>query len=146
MKSKRVKSISKPMKFGKRLLTFSLLISLLLIPELIWHKLAVFVHILYESLSFLLELALTHGFGVSKFYAQMAVFYFIWAVALLLLFVLWRKLPALLNKLKTNLLNHIVLVKHRVSKTWRRLSGAQKIKLLLFQFASVAGGLMFLLT
>ncbi|MDD2762026.1 MAG: hypothetical protein PHH11_17255 [Methylomonas sp.] len=145
MKPIFVKPLTNPMIIGKRLVKIGILTCLLLAPELVWHKLTIFMHMCYESLAFLLELALTHGLGIGKFHAQMTVFYSSWLVVLLLLYALWRKLPAMLNNVKTTLQNRAFLLKSRTIETWMRYSGLRKIKLLL-QFAGISGSLMFLLT
>ena len=130
---------------AKRLIFAAFAISVLLIPELLWHKLTLFVHLLYEGISFVLEHMVMHVFGISKYFAQMAVFYFLWLVALLLLYVLWRKLPELIARFKEGLQNHSEQIKYRIVKTWYQLSIDQKIILLLFPFTGIAGGFIFLL-
>ncbi len=145
MKSPIVKSIAKPISSPKRLILATLGLGLVFVPELLWHKLTIFLHLFYEGISFVLEHLLTHGFGISKYFAQMAVFYFIWFVALSLLYVLWRKLPKLKAKFMENLQSLAMQIKSRTSETWHQLSILQKIKFVLFQFASLAGGFVFLL-
>jgi len=145
MKSPLVKSMAKPISSPKRLILAALGLGLVFAPELLWHKLTIFLHLTYESVSFVLEHLLTHGFGISKYFAQMAVFYFLWLIALLLLYVLWRKVPKLIAKFKEGLQNQSDQIKYRIVKTWYRLSIDKKIILLLFPFTGIAGGFIFLL-
>ena len=145
MKSPLVKSMAKPISSPKRLILAALGLGLVFAPELLWHKLTIFLHLTYESVSFVLEHLLTHGFGISKYFAQMAVFYFLWLIALLLLYVLWRKVPKLIAKFKEALQNQSDQIKYRIVKTWYRLSIDKKIILLLFPFTGIAGGFIFLL-
>jgi len=145
MKSPLVKSIAKPISSPKRLILGLFGLGLAFAPELLWHKLSIFLHLLYESISFVLEHFLTHGFGISKYFAQMTVFYFLWLIALFLLYVLSRKLPELIAKFKEDLQNHSDRIKYRMVKTWHQLSIDQKIMLLLFPFTGIAGGFIFLL-
>lgn len=132
-------------RLGKKWLLAGLIISWLVMPELLWHKLTIAAHILYESASFVLEEILIHGFGLSKTYAQIAIFYSSWAIALLLLYKLWRSLPQLSRKLKTALASYALQIKYKALATWLSLNTVQKIKLLLFQFVGITGGFMFLL-
>ena len=145
MKSPLVKSMAKPISSPKRLILAALGLGLVFAPELLWHKLTIFLHLTYESVSFVLEHLLTHGFGISKYFAQMAVFYFLWLIALLLLYVLWRKVPKLIAKFKEALQNQSDQIKYRIVKTWYRLSIDKKIILLVFPFTGIAGGFIFLL-
>lgn len=145
MKSPLVKSIAKAMSSPKRLILATLGLCLVFAPELLWHKLTIFLHVLYEGISFVLEHLLTHGFGIDKYFAQMAVFYFLWLVALVLLYIMWRKLPGLIAKFKENMQSRALQIKSRTSETWLQMSIVQKAKFLLYQFAGLAGGFAFLL-
>jgi len=145
MKSPLVKSMAKPISSPKRLVLAALGLGLVFAPELLWHKLTIFLHLLYEGISFVLEHLLTHGFGISKYFAQMTVFYFLWLIALMLIYILWRNLPRLIAKFKENLQSRALQIKSRTSETWLQLSIVQKIKFVLFQFAGLAGGFVFLL-
>ena len=145
MKPTLRKSPLHSIKFSKKLLLACLIISWLAMPELLWHKLTIAVHILYESISFVLEEILIHGFGLSKTYAQMAIFYSSWAIALLLLYKIWRSLPQLSRKLKTALASYALQIKYKALATWLSLNTVQKIKLMLFQFVGITGGFILLL-
>lgn len=132
-------------RLSKNVLLACLVISWLAMPELFWHKLSIAIHIIYESISFVLEEILTHGIGLSKTHAQMAIFYSIWAVALLLLYKLWKSLPQLLRKTKTALQSYASQIKYKTLASWLNLNTTQKIKLMLFQFIGIASGFIFLL-
>lgn len=145
MKKSLPKSSANPMKLAKKLILTGLIISWLIMPELLWHKLVFVLHTFYESVSFVLEEMVVHALGWEKFYAQMTVFYFLSAMAFLALYLLWLRLPYMIQRFKDYLNSLGCTLKNKAVDTWIGFSLLQKIKFLLFQFAGMAGGLMVLL-
>ncbi|MGY6274573.1 hypothetical protein [Methylomonas sp. MgM2] len=145
MKSPSVRSLAKTMTHAKKLGLVTMTVSLMLVPDLLWHKLTFILHLSYEVISFGLELILTDVFGIGKQLSQMAVFYLLWLLGFLLLYRFWRNLPKLFMKFKTDLQALTTRLKYRTFRLWLKLSIDQKIKLLIFQFAGVIGVFMFLL-
>lgn len=145
MKKSLPKSSANPLKLAKKLILTGVIISWLIMPELLWHKSVFVLHTLYESMTFLLEQMLVNALELEKFYAQMAVFYFLSALAFFALYLLWRRLPHMIQRLKAYLSSLGCTLKNKALDTWIGFSLLQKIKFLLFQFAGMAGGLMVLL-
>ena len=140
------------LKRAKYLFMFSLFATWLIMPELLWHKLsfvahhvAVLLHLIYETLSFMLEEGLIHGLGMQKYYAQMLVFYLFLMLVCWFLYRLWKRLPHLYQSFKTRLILLGAQLKYQAIETWRSLTVLQKIKFVLFQLAGMVGGVMFLL-
>jgi hypothetical protein len=135
-------------KYGsalKWLMSILLLSALLLSPEYFFHLIAVVLHTFYESLAFAIEEVLVHGFGLSKFQAQMIVFYTSLTSGLLLLIVLIRRIP-----------HAIAVTKSRVSKSynkacadliiiWVSLLARRKFELMVMQFAGFISMMIFVL-
>lgn len=139
------------LKRAKKLFLLGLFATWVIMPELLLHKLslvfhyvAVLLHYIYETLSFLLEEGLMHGLGMEKHYAQMLVFYLFLALACWVLYWLWKRLPQFLQSIKTRLLLSCSHIKYLAIETWDRMTVWQKIKLVLFQLAGVTGGLTLL--
>ena len=140
-------------KRAKNLFLLSLFATWIIMPELLWHKLsvvahyfAVLVHFLYETLSFLLEEGLIHSLGMQKYYAQMLVFYLFFTLGCWMLYWLLKRLPQLLQSVKTGLMLLASNVKYQAIATWQSLTTWQKIKLLLLQVLGLAGGLLLLMS
>ncbi len=140
------KTASKSLSTVKKIAITGLIASWVIMPELLWHKLTFILHILYETGSFLLEEMLIHGLGMRKYYAQLTLFYAYWALALVSIYGLWRRLPGLMDNIKNHLLSLYRQFKYQAIEAWLTLSAAQKIKFLLFQFAITAGSFMLLLS
>ncbi len=122
-----------------------LLIGFVAMPEDLLHYLAVLVHKLYEGGALLLEEILGHTLGVSKYYSQLIVFYLSLGAGLLGLYWLWRRLPALVLRIKNRLSEQYALIRIQAVQAWQRLPLDQKIKLLLFQLASMIGAYFLLI-
>lgn len=137
---------AKNMATLKRIALTGLIVSWLLMPELLWHKAAFILHILYEGGSYLLEEILIHSFGMRKYYAQLTVFYFSWSIALLLIYRMWRRLPVLAHRTRDWLQSYLQHLKSQASAIWHRLTASQKIAVLLFQFGTAAACFMLMLS
>ncbi|MBS4050412.1 hypothetical protein [Methylomonas rivi] len=145
MKSLLPKAPANPLKLAKNVVVAGFIASWAIMPELLWHKLGFILHVFYEVASFLLEEALIHGAGMQKYYAQMTVFYFFWLSGIVLFAFFLRRLPHLIQKLKAELHLFALRLKDRLIETWLASSLWQKIKFLSFQFALMAGGIVWLL-
>ena len=146
MKTLLSKVVENPLIPGKRLALTVLVVSWLLMPELLWHKATIIVHLLYETIAFLLEEFLTHGLGMTKYYAQMLVFYLFWATGTLFVYGLWRRLPGWIHRFKTQSVSFGLRLKYQASEAWMASSMLQKLKFLFFQFVLLAGSFVFLLS
>jgi hypothetical protein len=137
----------------KKVIIITLLLIWLSMPELFWQKLSfiaykisLILHLIYEGCAFLLEEALIHGFDFPKHHAQMTVFYSFLIIGLGFLYWFWRRLPDLLNRLKTQLQEYLTDLKFQLLKTWLLLSIWQKFKYLLFHLTAVAGVFVMMLS
>jgi hypothetical protein len=146
MKQLLQQSSGKPLTWFKTMAISGLALSLIIMPELLWHKFTIAVHIIYEGGSFLLEEMLIHGLGMRKFYAQMSVFYLFWGLAVIVLYRFWLRLPSLMQQIKNQLFYYYLQLKYYGIETWQKMSAIQKIKLLAFQFAGISGGFLLLLS
>lgn len=130
----------------RKALIILLLLSWLVMPELLWeklsfiaYKLGLILHLVYEAFAFLLEEALIHGAGMSKFYAQMTVFYMSLLMGLGIFYLLWRRLPVWMIRLNHRLELFALELKFQLFKTWICLSMWQKVKFMLVQLLAVIG-------
>ncbi len=111
---------------------------LILMPEDLLHLLAVLVHYIYESLAFAIEELLTHGLGLSKFHAQMIVFYSSLAIGMLLAFWLIRRIPRLLIRAKACAQWAYLQTRAYFLCAWQRFYTRWKLELMLAQVVSIA--------
>lgn len=118
-------------KLAKKVFLISFASVILLAPDLIMDQISHLLHICYESISFLLEEILIHGIGFTKHHAQMFVFYFFFLGACGLLWWLWKRLPALIQRGKTGMQSLGLRARDYVLEAWLSLSAAQKMQLLL---------------
>ena len=130
-----------------------LFVAWVIMPELLLHKLSivahylsVFLHLVYETLSFLLEEGLTHGLGMEKFYAQMLVFYLFLSLGCWFFYRLWKRLPHAIEAGKTRLILMGSQIKYQAILIWESLTIWQKVKYFLFQMVGMAGGIMLLIS
>ncbi len=131
---------------AKKLASLLILIYCVIAPEQVLHYLLVVVHILYESISLLLEEMVGHTFHLRKYHSQLIVFYLFWGVGLYGFYWLWRRLPGLLTSIKHHLLKQFLLVKLHALYYWRSMHLSQKIKLMVINSAFVLSTVMLLLS
>jgi hypothetical protein len=106
---------------------------LILMPEDLIHLLAVLVHLIYESMAFAIEELLTHGLGLSKFQAQMIVFYSSLAIGILLAFWLTRRIPRIMAWVKASVQQGYVQMRGYFLDAWQAFHARWKLELLLAQ-------------
>lgn len=145
MKLFYVQSIVKSLLTLRRIIFVLFAMVFVFMPDLLWHKLTLIIHIIYESFSWVSESLLMHILGISKSTAQIIMFYGFWFMSLLLLYVFLYKLPELIDTLTMNFKKRVLQIQQETQEVWQQLSIFQKIKLLVFQFASLSGGFVFLL-
>lgn len=116
---------------AKKIVLIAIASVILLAPDLIMDQISHLAHICYESISFLLEEILIHGIGFSKHHAQMFVFYVFFLAACGLLWWLWKRLPALIQRCKTGMQSLVFRGRDYVLEAWLSLSVTQKMQLLL---------------
>jgi hypothetical protein len=121
-----------------RPLMFIVLIALLiLIPETMIHFVAVIAHTVYETIAFALEEVLIHGLGLSKFYAQMLVFYGSLAIAGIVTIMLFRRLPSLLAYTRARATESYTDLRTDLINKWNRLPNRHKAQVILIQFVGI---------
>jgi hypothetical protein len=135
-----------PILICKTVLTVTLLVYIIHAPIEFFHHLMEVLHIVYESIAFVIEEFLHHVFHFNKFQSQLFVFYFSWALALYGLFRLWQRLPEMIASLKNNLYKRYFWLKTQAIQVWKGSGILQKIKLLLIHFGITFGAIMFFLT
>lgn len=111
---------------------------LILMPEDVIHLLAVIVHYIYESMAFAIEELLTHGLGLSKFLAQMIVFYLSLAIGLLLAFWIYRRIPRILAWLKVSLRQGYLQIRGYLLDSWQCFYERWKLQVLLAQAVAIS--------
>ena len=115
-------------------------------PIEVSHQILEILHVVYESIAYVLELGLHHAFHLNKFESQLVVFYFSWIVGLFVLYRLCLRLPGFLEAFKQRLTRRIESIKTVCLETWEHSSWFQRIKLMLIQMGLLAGTIMFVLS
>ena len=115
----------------KKGLIIAMAILVLVVPDLLWEHTRHLLHVLFESLSFILEEILMHGFGFTKHHAQMIVFYSFMFSLLAGMWFLWRRLPFLLETLRVYIQALLLGLRSQAIHTWRVMSAMQKIQVLI---------------
>lgn len=100
-------------------------------PDLVWEHLSHLLHVCYESLAFIIEEILIHGMGFNKHHAQMLVFYLLLSLLCSVLWWLWKRLPFLLESLKSQMMLLLLRARDYVIVTWLTLNAVQKFQLLI---------------
>jgi len=106
-------------------------------PDLVWEHIRHFLHIAFESFSFLLEELFIHGLGFSKHHAQMSVFYIFMSSLCGLIWWLWHRLPSMLDAIKGYIRLLLLNIRDRAIATWLELSPLQKFQLLIANLIGV---------
>lgn len=126
----------KKMALVKNSVLISTIALLILMPADLIHLLAVLIHYFYESMAFAIEELLTHGLGLSKFHAQMIVFYLSLAIGLLGGFLFIRSIPKMLALIKAGSQQWYKQIRGNLMTFWQRFYARWKLEL---QFAEVIG-------
>jgi hypothetical protein len=98
---------------------------------------AVIAHTVYETIAFALEEVLIHGLGLSKFYAQMLVFYGSLAIAGIVTIMLFRRLPSLLAYTRARATESYADLCTDLTNKWNRLPNRHKAQVILIQFVGI---------
>lgn len=130
----------------KKVSSIGLLFLVLLMPEQLIHLVVVVIHTVYESLAYMIEELLVHGFGLSKFQAQMIVFYSSLVGFLLGLISLIQRLPKWFSRLKNWVLQGYCGLCAELRSNWLKLPLWRKIQLMLLQFFGVFSVLIFMIS
>lgn len=121
----------------KQLVLIASIASIILIPETIIHLLAVIAHTVYETIAFAIEEVLIHGVGLSKFYAQMMVFYGSLAIAGMVAIILLRRLPSMLAYARASTTESYAQLRADLINKWNILSTRHKVQVILMQFVGM---------
>ena len=121
----------------KKWLLIALIASIILIPETLIHLLAVIAHTVYETIAFAIEEVLIHGLGLSKFYAQMLVFYGSLAIAGMVTMILIRRIPFMLAYARASATESYAQLRADLINRWQLLPTRHKIQMILMQFVGV---------
>ncbi len=130
----------------KRLLWIIIVSGMLLMPEDFLHLIAVVAHTLYESIAFVIEELLVHRFGFSKFQAQMIVFYTSFALGVVTVIAVIRRIPLLVASVKTWVIQGYIQVRTDLLDSWLSLSSRRKVELMLLQFVGIFSMMMLLIS
>lgn len=130
----------------KKSTSMGLLFLVLLMPEQLIHLVVVVIHTLYESLAYMIEELLVHGFGLSKFQAQMIVFYSSVVGFVLGLISLIQQLPKWFLRLKNWVLQGYSELCAELRSNWFKLPVRRKVQLMLLQFFGVFSILIFMIS
>lgn len=114
----------------KIVLLCSGLIALLKMPDAILHLVAVLLHTVYESIAYAVEHALIHLFELSKFQAQMTVFYGSCVIGIAVSLFLARQIPQWFIRAKQRALLHWLQLEDLLIIGWHKLSRRQVFQLL----------------
>ncbi len=96
--------------------------------DVILHTLLVFLHLAFEWFELGLEELIEHLFHTTRQQSQIIVFYLLWLMLLCVLYYLWRVLPSLYNRIKTQLLSVGLEYQAYINNCWREQSSTQKVK------------------
>ncbi|MEY4210167.1 MAG: hypothetical protein RLZ92_546 [Pseudomonadota bacterium] len=121
----------------KKWLLIALIASITLMPETLIHLLAVIAHTVYETIAFAIEEVLVHGVGLSKFYAQMIVFYGSLAIAGMVTIILIRRLPSMLAYTRTRTTESYAQLRADLINRWQLLPNQHKIQIILMQLVAM---------
>lgn len=114
---------------NRKLLSLFILIWLVItMYDVMLHSLFLVMHYVFEWVEFALEQVIEHIFHTTRQQSQIIVFYLLWFMALCILYRLWRALPGLYNRFKTQLTAACLQYKPDIAGYWRALSSMQKIK------------------
>lgn len=121
----------------KKWLLMALIALIIVTPETIIHLLAVIAHTVYETIAFAIEEVLIHGVGLSKFYAQMMVFYGSLAIAGMITMILIRRLPSMLAYTRTRTTESYAQLRADLINRWQLLPTRHKVQVILMQFVGM---------
>lgn len=130
----------------KQLVLIASIASIILIPETIIHLLAVIAHTVYETIAFAIEEVLIHGVGLSKFYAQMMVFYGSLAIAGMVAIILLRRLPSMLAYARASATESYAQLRADLINKWNILSTRHKVQVILVQFVGMVSIMVLVLS
>lgn len=105
----------------------------------VWELFVEFLHILFEWIEVALDHVVEHLFETDLHNTQIIVFYILVSVAFYGLYRLLRKVPGVLQRLKSNLIAAWEFNKIRTLLYWRGLSSTDKAKLIAIAIGAVAG-------
>ncbi len=122
----------------QRLSAWVLTVILLLMPFELMHAVAVIAHTFYEILALGCESVLMHGLGLSKFHAQLIVFYSTLLFGLMLLMAVVRRIPELCRLAWQRCCE-------QCRNSWRQANVWRKVELVLLQMAGMLTMLLLVL-
>lgn len=122
---------------NKNLMAIIFIAGMLMMPEDLLHLLAVVLHTLYESMAFAVEESLVHGFGLSKFQAQIVVFYVSFALGVLGVLAVVRRIPRMLSTVWQCLSECYWKARADILSSWHKLGVRRKIELILLHWVGL---------
>jgi hypothetical protein len=122
----------------KRLMLIIVLTAMFMMPEDSLHLLAGVAHTLFESIAFAIEFLLVHGFGLSKFQAQLIVFYTSFATGILGAIVLFRRISQMVASAKTWAIQSYIQIRADLINRWTVFSSRRKIEFIMLQLVAVS--------
>ncbi len=112
-------------KILSRFILFCIVVTLY---DVLLHSLFLVGHIAFEWFELALEELIEHIFHTNREQSQIIVFYLLWSLAIFVLYRLWRALPSLYIRLKTQLLAASSQYKSYIKLYWSEQSSIQKVK------------------
>lgn len=113
--------------------TAGVLASLVLLPDLYLegvHHLLELVHLLYETLCFLLEELIGHSLHISKYHSQLILFYMQLAIAAGLAYKAWKTTPDLYRRAKAGTRAYCRQSITAGKQLWREMPGRKRVKVI----------------
>jgi hypothetical protein len=127
----------------KKLVFIIFALGMSVMPEDLLHLLAVIAHTIYESIAFAIEHFLVHAAGFSKFQAQMTLFYMSFAIGVMSMIALIRRVPKLADRAEIWATKIYTQARTELIYTWHALPTRRKLELLLVQFAGIVSVMAF---
>ncbi|MDO9105436.1 MAG: hypothetical protein Q7U57_10795 [Methylovulum sp.] len=131
---------------GKVLVVMLLLIYFIHAPLEFFHQVLQLLHVIYECFAFVVEEILHHSLHLSKFECQLIVFYSSWCLGLLSAYYFGRRLPDMIQAIKSDISTRYFNLKNHTIQLWTASSWPGKIRLLLIQLGLLMGTLVIVLT
>jgi|GEM_PF-948845 len=134
-----------PSIIAKTLVIITLLGYIIHAPLEFIHHLVEILHIVYESIAYVLEEILHHVFHLNKFQSQLIVFYGSLTLGLFALYRLYQRLPAFLQRQQVRFYVQYLRLKIFCLGFWRQASWVERAKLMLIQMGFMMGAFMYFL-
>ena len=134
-----------PIFICKTVAIVALMVYIIHAPIEFFHHIMEVLHIVYESIAFVIEEFLHHVFHLNKFQSQLIVFYGSWMIGLFVIYRLWKGMPSFWQRQQDRFYIHYLRLKIVATAFWGQANWIDRIKLMLIQMGLMAGAFMFVL-